>query len=76
MNKARHGGPGIPEIGDRTDALLDASLADTFPASDPIALVWPHKPSDLAAGHTAPVQNGDVELRCNPRVHRAGGSTC
>jgi hypothetical protein len=76
MNKVQHGGPGIPETGVRADALLDASLADTFPASDPIALVWPHKPSDLAAGHTAPVQNVDVEPRRTPRVHRVGGSAC
>jgi hypothetical protein len=76
MNKVQHGGPGNPEIGDRADALLDASLADTFPASDPIALVWPHKPSNLATGRTAPVQNSDVEPRRTPRVHRGGGSTC
>jgi hypothetical protein len=76
MRKAQHDTPGIPNIAPPVDAVLDASLADTFPASDPIALVWPHKPIEVVTGRATSVWNGDVEPRSKSRVHRGGGSTC
>jgi hypothetical protein len=76
MRKAQHDTPGIPNIAPPVDAVLDASLADTFPASDPIALVWPHKSIEVATGRVTSVWNGDVEPRCKSHVDRGGGSTC
>lgn len=56
------GGPGMAASDPRSlDALLDAALADSFPASDPPALVLPHGGRRLAearAGRQARRRDG------------------
>ena len=48
-NSTDVGGPGAAVSDPRSlDALLDAALADSFPASDPPALVLPHGGRRLA----------------------------
>ncbi len=56
------GGPEVTASDPRSlDALLDAALADSFPASDPPALVLPHG------------GRGPVEARAGRQAGRRGG---
>jgi len=54
------------DVRGHADALLDTSLADTFPASDPVALVLPHKHADVVLSEARAMQHIDLEPQGNP----------
>jgi hypothetical protein len=57
------------------DILLDTSLADTFPASDPVAIVLPHKYADAVLSEARAVQQIHLEPQGKSRAPQPGGQS-